>query len=98
MSERTFDRETLLDLTVNVIPLGMLLFFIVLFAVTTVGTNAIARAISQALLVVPFVVLAGTTYLTGRIIAESQKRGHSETATAIAAFATGERPDADDEE
>ena len=98
MSERTFDRETLLDLTVNVIPLGMLLFFIVLFAVTTAGTNAIASAISQALLVVPFVVLAGTTYLTGRIIAESQKRGHSETATAIAAFATGERPDADDEE
>ena len=97
MSERTFDRETLLDLTVNVIPLGMLLFFIVLFAVTTAGTNGIARAISQALLVVPFIVLAGTTYLTGRIIAESQTSGHSETATAIAAFATGERPDADDE-
>ncbi|PSP70244.1 hypothetical protein BRC80_09335 [Halobacteriales archaeon QH_9_66_26] len=98
MSERTFDRETLLDLTVNVIPLGMLLFFIVLFAVVTAGSDPIAWAVSQALLVVPFVVLAGTTYLTGRIIAESQKRGHSETATAIAAFATGERPDADDEE
>jgi hypothetical protein len=97
MSERTFDRETLLDLTVNVIPLGMLLFFIVLFAVVTAGSDPIAWAVSQALLVVPFVVLAGTTYLTGRIIAESQKTGHSETATAIAAFATGERPDADDE-
>ncbi|WP_049899609.1 DUF6684 family protein [Halococcus agarilyticus] len=97
MAERVFDRETLLDLTVNVIPLGMLLFFVLLFAVTTVGSTPIATVVSQALLVVPFVVLTGTTYLTGRIIAESQKTGHSETATAIAAFATGERPDADDE-
>ena len=98
MSERVFDRETLLDLTVNAIPLGMLLFFVVLFAVVTAGSDRIAWVVSQVLLVVPFVVLAGTTYLTGRIIAESQKTGHSETATAIAAFATGERPGADDEE
>ena len=28
MASRTFDRETLLDLTVNMIPLGIMLFFI----------------------------------------------------------------------
>jgi len=32
MSERLFDRETLLDLTVNVIPLGILAFFVAVYA------------------------------------------------------------------
>ena len=39
MSERTFDRETLLDLSVNVIPLGMLAFFIVVYAVVGSSGN-----------------------------------------------------------
>ncbi|EMA47551.1 hypothetical protein C449_01256 [Halococcus saccharolyticus DSM 5350] len=97
MAERVFDRETLLDLTVNFIPLGMLLFFILLFAGTTVGGPApVARLVSQALLVVPFVALVGITYFTGRIIAESERTGHSETARAITALVTGEEPDEDE--
>jgi len=98
MAERFFDRETLLDLAVNVIPLGMLLFFILLFAVTTAGGAApVARLVSQALLVVPFVALVGVTYLAGRIIAESERTGHSETARAITALTTGEQPDENEE-
>lgn len=98
MAERVFNRETLLDLTVNLIPLGMLLFFVFLFAATTAGGSApIARLVSQALLVVPFVALVATTYLTGRIIAESERTGHSETARAITARVTGERPDENEE-
>lgn len=35
MTERPFDRETLLDITVNAIPFGMLVFFLILFLVVT---------------------------------------------------------------
>ncbi|WP_370518672.1 DUF6684 family protein [Natronomonas sp. CBA1123] len=33
MSNRTFDRETLLDLSVNVIPLAILAFFVIVYGV-----------------------------------------------------------------
>ncbi|WP_273834978.1 DUF6684 family protein [Halococcus sp. PRR34] len=74
MSERTFDRETLLDLTVNVIPLGIILFFVVLFLVVRPWEqNLFLTAVSMALLVVPFVALALLTYFSGRAIAGAEQ-------------------------
>lgn len=35
LDDRVFNKETLLDSTVNLIPFGILLFFLVLFAVAT---------------------------------------------------------------
>ena len=79
-SERTFDRETLLDLTVNVIPLGIILFFVVVFLLIRPWEwNPFVTAISMGLLVVPFVALALLTYLSGRAISEAEK---SETSAA----------------
>jgi hypothetical protein len=74
MAERTFDRETLLDLTVNVIPLGIILFFVVLFLlIRPWEQNLFLTVVSMALLVVPFVSLTLLTYLSGRVIAGAER-------------------------
>lgn len=91
MSDRTFDRETVLDLVVNVIPLVIILFFIPLFFFfDPFGSDVVAVFFSQLLLVVPFVVLAVVTYYSGRIIAETEHTGHSETAASITRTLIGE--------
>lgn len=91
MTDSVFDRETLLDLTVNLIPLGIILFFVVLFFVfDPFGNDAVAVVLSQLLLVVPFLVLAVITYVAGRIIAETEHTGQSQTAAAITTATTGE--------
>ncbi|RJT02540.1 MULTISPECIES: DUF6684 family protein [Halococcus] len=73
MAERTFDRETLLDLTVNIIPLGIILFFVVVFlAVQPWGPNLYMETVSMGLLVIPFVALAALTYFSGRIISRDE--------------------------
>lgn len=64
-----FDRETLLDITVNVVPLLILLFFIVLFAVVQPWEwNAFIVFVSHGLMIIPFVLLALLTYVAARVI------------------------------
>jgi hypothetical protein len=76
MSERTFDRETLLDLTVNIVPLGIILFFVLVFLfVTPWEFDPFVTAISMGLLVVPFVVLALVTFVSGRAVARDEENG-----------------------
>jgi hypothetical protein len=71
---RTFDRETLLDLTVNAIPLGIMLFFVVLFLVVNpFGTDLAAQAIQMTIVIVTFVALFILTYVSGKAISESEK-------------------------
>ena len=73
MATDVFDRETLLDLSVNVIPLFIILFFVVVFAVISpFGYHLVPTAVQMGLLVVPFVGLAVLTYFSGRAIAESE--------------------------
>ena len=71
-----FDKDTLLDLTVNVIPLGIILFFVVVFLVVDPfsGLGAYGQVLSMGLLVVPFVALAILTYVSGKAIAGDEKR------------------------
>ncbi|WP_435077717.1 DUF6684 family protein [Halococcus sp. AFM35] len=91
MSDTTFDRETLLDLSVNIVPLAIILFFAVLLVVfDPFGSDIVAMGLAQLLHVVPFVVLAVVTYVSGRIIAEAEHTGGSETAARIAERITGE--------
>lgn len=77
MSTRIFDRDTLLDLTVNIIPLAIMAFFVVAFVVVDpwgdLGT--FSRPLQLALLVVPLVALAVLTYVSGRAIAGAEKSG-----------------------
>lgn len=74
MASSVFDRETLLDLTVNIIPLGIIAFFIVLFtAVPGFGYDPLATTIQMSLLVIPFIGLAALTYVSGKAIATAEQ-------------------------
>lgn len=74
MANKIFDRDTLLDLTVNVVPLFIIAFFVVGFAVfPAFGTELLPTAVQFGLLVVPFVFLAILTYLSGKAIAGAEK-------------------------
>lgn len=76
MANEIFDRETLLDLTVNMIPLFIIAFFMVAFAVFPLfgRGDLLAIAVQYGLLLVPFVALAVLTYLSGKAIAGDEKR------------------------
>jgi hypothetical protein len=75
MSARIFDRETILDLTVNFVPLFILLFFFVGFIlVNPFGFDPMASGLQMLLTLIPFVFLALLTYLSGKAIAGDEKR------------------------
>ena len=86
MSGRTFDRDTLLDLTVNVIPLAMLAFFLVAFLVYAPGPfafDSVLSTVQLAIVFTTFVLLAVLTYYAGKAVAGAEKAHgiHAETAT-----------------
>lgn len=64
MKSVIFEKDTLLDITVNLIPLGILAFFIGVFLVFNPwgGTPTLARAIQMAIVVSMFIGLAYLTY------------------------------------
>lgn len=73
---KIFDRETLLDLTVNFVPLGILLFFTVYILLVdpwSMGDDPLIMVVTLGLHVVPFVALAILTYFSGKAIAGSEK-------------------------
>ncbi|MFC6975931.1 DUF6684 family protein [Halomicroarcula sp. GCM10025709] len=64
-----FEKDTLLDLTVNVIPLGILAFFIVAFAVVPAfGTDPVFSGLQFALMISMFFLLAVLTYYAGKAV------------------------------
>lgn len=74
MATKVFDRDTLLDLTVNFIPLFIILFFIVGFAVyDPFGIDSVSRILQYVLLIAPFALLAILTYLSGKAIATAEQ-------------------------
>jgi hypothetical protein len=76
MSNEIFDRETQLDLLVNIIPLFILAFFVVAFVVfTPFGVDPLASAIQFGLIAVPFVLLAVLTYFAAVAVAGSENDG-----------------------
>ncbi|WP_049915905.1 DUF6684 family protein [Haloferax mucosum] len=76
MATKTFDKETLLDLTVNMVPLVIILFFVVAFAIANpFGFESLTSGIQYGLLIAPFVLLAVLTYLSGKAIAGAEQSG-----------------------
>lgn len=64
MSERVFDRETLLDATVNFIPMGMIVFFTAMFLLMNPWEDSLIITVTAYMqLVIPFVSMAVITYL-----------------------------------
>ncbi len=77
-----FEKETLLDLTVNAIPLGILLFFIAAFAVVSpFGLDPVFSGLQFSLMLSMFLLLAVLTYYAGRAVEDAEK---AEEAAAIA--------------
>lgn len=77
------DKETLLDVIVNGIPMVMLLFFIVLFTIVQPwGYDSAMFVIMHSLTVIPFVLLGILTYYAARAVsrdeAELERRGIDE--------------------
>lgn len=73
MSEKVFDRETLLDLTVNVIPLGIMLFFIGAFTFANpFGWDATYSTLQFAIVGSMIVSLAALTYWSGKLISKDE--------------------------
>ncbi|WP_246987684.1 DUF6684 family protein [Halorientalis marina] len=88
-----FDRETMLDLTVNVIPLGILVFFIVAFAVANpFGWDNLISGLQFAIVIVTFVLLVVLTYYAGKAIQEAEGEMEvepGESAAPVAAEGEG---------
>lgn len=64
-----FEKDTLLDLTVNVIPLGIILFFIAAFAVVNpFGLDPVFSGLQFSLMISMFLLLAVLTYYAGKAI------------------------------
>lgn len=74
MASKTFDKETMLDLTVNMVPLVIILFFVVGFTVfNPFGFESLTSGLQYGIMVAAFVLLAVLTYLSGKAIAGSEK-------------------------
>ena len=69
-----FETETLLDLTVNMIPLGMIAFFIAMFALFPgFGFDPVFSTIHYLIMIGMFVGLAVLTYYAGRAVEDAEK-------------------------
>jgi hypothetical protein len=74
MSNEIFDRETQLDLLVNIIPLFILGFFVVGFLVfAPFGIDPLASSIQFGLIAIPFVLLTVLTYFAAVAVAGSER-------------------------
>lgn len=98
-----FDEETLLDLIVNAVPLAIMLFFVVLFAVLNpFGWDPVATTLQFSIVIVTFLALAILTYFSGKAIQESEEamesapEAYAEPQAAAADAETSDEFDADD--
>lgn len=79
MSEKIFDRETLLDLTVNAVPMGMLLFFVGLFLVfQPFGSAPVAVALQFSIVLLTMAALVVLTYYAGRAVSLAEQEMEAE--------------------
>ncbi|MFC6732281.1 MULTISPECIES: DUF6684 family protein [unclassified Haladaptatus] len=74
MATPLFDRDTWLDLTVNMIPMGIILFFIIGFAIFNPwGFNLEKSSLQYGLLLIPFISMGILTYYAGKAISTGER-------------------------
>lgn len=82
MLPETFDRETALDLVVNVVPLGMLVVFILMFVLDTpYGIDPVASTIQLTLVLVPLGALVVLTYHAATAVERAEAEMEAEAAS-----------------
>ncbi|MFB6129154.1 MAG: DUF6684 family protein [Halorhabdus sp.] len=78
------DRETVLDLTVNAIPLAILSFFFVAFAVLSpFGWNNVASGLQLAIVGSMMVFLGVLSYYAGRAVSRAEADGEPEEPPGV---------------
>jgi hypothetical protein len=76
MAMRIFDRETLLDLVVNAVPLFIMGFFVVAFVLfAPFGFDPLASLLQFGIVIGSFVALLVLTYVSAKAIAGAEKTG-----------------------
>jgi hypothetical protein len=81
MSDRLFDRETLLDVSVNVIPLGILLFFVVTYAlVGDYPADTLVFTVQMSIIGLTGLGLLVLTCYSGKAIASAERRNEGSEA------------------
>jgi hypothetical protein len=76
MAERTFDRETLLDLVVNAVPLFIMGFFVAAFVLfAPFGFDPLASLLQFGIVIGSFVALLILTYVSAKAISGAEKSG-----------------------
>jgi hypothetical protein len=79
MSEKVFDRETLLDLTVNVIPFGILVvFFAAYLLFNPFEGDIVITAIQLAIVGVSALGLMILTYYSGAAVSKAETEAEAE--------------------
>ncbi len=68
-----FDRETLMDLMVNVIPIGIMLFFgiVYIYMIQVQHAWGFVSLIMFVLIIIPIVSLGLLTYISGKFISDN---------------------------
>ena len=98
MAEKVFDRETVLDLTVNVIPLVLLAFFFLVFVVVNpFGGGFVIMAIQLSIVGLMFVGLAAITYYSGAAVSKAEIAAESAATAEAHTDDTGETAETPDE-
>ena len=96
MSSRTFDRETLLDLIVNAIPLAMMAFFVVVFALfNPFGSDPASQAIQFSIVILTFGGLFVLTYFSGKAISNAEEELEADPEEFAEPEAAAANPDED---
>ena len=76
MATRIFDRETLLDLVVNAVPLFIMGFFIIAFVLfSPFGFDPLASLLQFGIVIASFVALLILSYFSAKAIAGAEKNG-----------------------
>lgn len=76
MAERIFDRETLLDLVVNAVPLFIMGFFVVAFVLfAPFGFDPLASLLQFGIVIGSFVALLILTFFSARAVAGAERDG-----------------------
>ena len=75
MSRELFDRDAILDLSVNIIPLGILLFFFGLYIVANPwGFDPVFSTLQFALMALILIALLVLTYFSGKAVERDERR------------------------
>lgn len=79
MVEHWLDKELVLDITVNIIPFAIIVFFLLLFTffnpwgVALTGTDALPTVVMYGLLIFKLTTLTIITYLSAKYISRDER-------------------------